>query len=78
MRLKLVDRSIGDLSETGGVRTLNALRTQKMVFEPNDGKGYSLLLEGMMPYNCPEGSLSLEVLTNREELSFENIELVEG
>ena len=80
MRMKVVDRqqrvvdSVRDLTEAHTVNTLNTLTTQKMTFQPNDGAGYVLLVEGMMPFNVGEGTLSLDVFTNREALALEQVE----
>ena len=77
MRLKIVDRAartvegVRDLSESHTVTTLNSLTTQKMTFQPNDGAGYLVFVEGMMPFNVPEGSLALDVFSNREGLALE-------
>ena len=58
MRLKIVDRSgvevdpsdsehplsINEkLVETTSITTLNSLKTEKITFQPNNGKGYSLI-----------------------------------
>ena len=80
MRLKVVDRQqfivdgVRDLTETHSVKTLNSLVTQKMTFQPNEGAGYVVLVEGMMPFNVSEGTLSLDLFSNREALALEQVE----
>jgi hypothetical protein len=54
MRLRLVDK--GETSkkyqtQTESQKIFNYLRVENLVIQPNHGKGYSLLIEGVPPYN---------------------------
>jgi hypothetical protein len=31
------------------------MKLENMIFNPNNGKGYSIIIEGVMPYNTTEG-----------------------
>lgn len=53
------------------------MKLENLVFSPNNGKGYSIIIEGVMPYNTSEGSIILEVLTNKENFHLEEIQHVE-
>ena len=33
------------------------MRVDNLVLQPNNGKGYSLMIEGVMPYNTTEGQI---------------------
>ena len=44
---------------------------------PNGGKGYILLIEGVMPYNTTEGQMTLDVISNAENFSLDEIQSVE-
>jgi hypothetical protein len=78
MRVRLVDK--GDTSkryatQTEGQRVLNSLRLENLTLPSNGGKGYSLLIEGVPPYNtAPEGNqLQVEVISNRPEFALEEV-----
>ncbi|CAI2360433.1 unnamed protein product [Moneuplotes crassus] len=91
MRLKIIDKSCPDddlgansqlslnqkLSESSSITTLNLCRTEKITFQPNEDKGYSIICEGILPYDVFGIDLELEMITNREELELERIEMVE-
>jgi hypothetical protein len=58
IRLKIIDKNESQRkypTQTEYQEQLNMLRLENMVFPPNNGKGYSLLIEGVMPYNSAEG-----------------------
>ena len=57
------DKNIAN-TESQMITSINALNTQKMIFEPNGERGYSLLLEGILPYNLNEGTLTVNLVTN--------------
>lgn len=44
-----------------------------MTLNPNNNKGYSLIIEGVMPYNTTEGQLHIEVQTNKENFALEEV-----
>lgn len=55
------------------------MKIENMVLQPNGGKGYSLIIEGVPPYTTqPEGNqLQVEVITNRAEFALEEVQQVE-
>lgn len=58
MRLKIVDKSQTSrkyLTHTENHLLLNSMKLENMLFPPNGGKGYQLIIEGVMPYNTTEG-----------------------
>ena len=65
------------LVESTSITTLNAVNTEKITFQPNKDKGYSLICETMAPYDVYFLNLDLDMITNREDLELERIEMVE-
>jgi hypothetical protein len=89
MRLKIVDKSgqqgEGEdelslnqkLSESTSITTLNAVKTEKITFQPNGDKGYSIICEAILPYDVFTITFDLEMITNHQELELERIEMLE-
>jgi hypothetical protein len=86
MRLKIIDKSKtnGDInnknivySESFPAQAIHSLCTKKMLFQPNNGAGYAIVLEGIMPYDTADGTLNFDVLTDKEDLFFEQLEMIE-
>jgi hypothetical protein len=91
MRFKIIDKANNDvdptndekamtlnqrLVENNSITTINACQTERITFQPNK-KGYSLICETIPPYDVFSLNLDLEMVTNKEELELERIELVE-
>lgn len=71
MRVKIVDKSPGgagqrDLTEAHSVVCLNQMNLADLKLKPNGPGGYSLIVEGVMPYNTAEGQLVIDTLCNSE------------
>jgi hypothetical protein len=49
------------------------MKLENMAFSPNGGKGYMLIIEGVMPYNTTEGQLQLEALTNLSTFTLDEV-----
>ena len=49
------------------------VKFENLILQPNGGKGYSIIVEGVPPYNtAAEGNqLQLELISNRPELNLE-------
>ena len=76
MRLRLIDRghtSKRFSTQTEGQRIFNVMKFENLILQPNGGKGYSIIIEGVPPYNtATEGNqLQLELISNRPELNLE-------
>lgn len=79
MRLKIIDKSPKDesnpnFSQTEKIRTLNQMNVKNLQLNPNGGAGYSIMVEGVMPYHTHEGQLTIDLLTNSETLNFEDVQ----
>lgn len=58
LRLKVIDKNDSNRkypTQTEKELLLNCTRLENMLFAPNNGKGYSIIIEGVMPYNTGEG-----------------------
>lgn len=92
MRFKIVDKAGLDsdpndsekplsinqrLSESTSITTLNSCRTEKITFQPNNDKGYSLICESMAPYDIFTINLELEMLTNKDNLELEKVDMID-
>ena len=53
------------------------MKLENFTLAENNGKGYILIIEGVMPYNTTEGQLQIEVITNKENFALEEIQQVE-
>ena len=70
MRIKIVDK--GDVGAEKTI-TFNTMKIDNVKL-PVNADGYNLIVEGAMPYNTTEGTLTLDMLTNEE--GFELTEIV--
>ncbi len=70
MRAKIVDKS-QSLNPTS-VLTFNNLNIQGLRLPKNDN-GYIFIVEGMMPYNTPEGQIQIDVQSKSDSLTFDEI-----
>lgn len=82
MRLRLIDKNETSkryCSQTEGQRIFNVMKLENLVLQPNGGKGYTLIIEGVPPYNTnPEGNqLQVEVISNRADFALEESQQVE-
>jgi hypothetical protein len=60
MRIKIVDKNDSNRkynTQAEKQLLLNSTKLENMVFSPNNGKGYSIIIEGVPPYNTTEGQL---------------------
>mmetsp|Transcript_4779 Transcript_4779/g.7209 ORF Transcript_4779/g.7209 Transcript_4779/m.7209 type:complete len:304 (+) Transcript_4779:1450-2361(+) len=76
MRVKIVDRSPTPHSkrtETNKVTLINHLNLSNLRLPPNDGAGYFLIIEGVMPYNTSDGQLTIDTLCNKEGFSLQEV-----
>lgn len=78
MRLKITDRSpVGDSAkdntETEKVVVINQMNVSDLKLKPNDGHGYALTVEGVLPYNTNEGQLVIDTLCNKEAFALQEI-----
>jgi len=58
LRMKIIDKNDSNRkypTQTENELLLNTTRLENMIFTPNNGKGYSIIIEGVMPYNTNEG-----------------------
>ena len=87
LRLKLIDRNqckageninIG-VTETGEncSRNLGSNRSHWITLSPNEEMGYILLLEGILPYSIKGDTFKLSILSDKESLNAEQMELEE-
>lgn len=72
MRVKIVDKSAAQAWSSGSVLTFNNMNIQGLRLPKND-HGYILLVEGMMPYNTPEGQIQIDVQSKSDQIAFEEI-----
>ena len=49
------------------------MKIENLNLKPNNGKGYTLMIEGVMPYNTTEGQLQVEVLSNKDNFALEEV-----
>jgi len=77
MRLKIINKNDESRTQTQSQTTLNQMKIENMILQPNEGKGYTLVVEGVAPYNTAEGQLQLEVLCNKEDFSLQEVQHVE-
>lgn len=82
MRLRVVDKGKTSKkygTQTEGQKIFNVMKFENLILQPNGGKGYSILIEGVPPYNtAPEGNqLQLELISNRPDLNLEESQQVE-
>jgi hypothetical protein len=76
MRLKIIDKSPAsetDLTETNKVTVLNQMNINDLKLKQNDGHGYYLAIEGVMPYNTAEGPLNIDTLCNKESFELKDV-----
>lgn len=71
MRAKIIDKSLSQ-NQTAGHLTLNNLNIQGLNLPKNDA-GYTFIVEGMMPYNTPEGQIQVDVQSKSDQLVFDEI-----
>ena len=77
MRLKIIDKAGLEMDpedddkpltlnqklvESTSITTLNAVNTEKITFQPNNDKGYSLICETMAPYDVYFLNLDLDMI----------------
>ena len=72
LRLKIVDKSQDDVTLSNAI-TFNSC-TQQNIKLPVNEDGYTLILEGAMPYNTTDGQIQIDVLSNSD--TFELTEIV--
>lgn len=78
MRLKIIDRSpvadsAKDNTETEKVVVINQMNLSDLKLKPNGGHGYTLTVEGVLPYNTNEGQLVIDTLCNKEAFALQEI-----
>lgn len=80
MRVKIVDRrpggegaAGGDTTEAHSVVCLNQMNLADLKLKPNGPGGYSLIVEGVMPYNTAEGQLVIDTLSNSESFALQEV-----
>ena len=76
MRLKIVDRSPtqdGDLTETSKVTVINHVNLNHLKLAPNGTHGYTLIVEGVFPYNTGDGQMVIETLSNNESFELKEV-----
>ena len=71
MRARIIDKS-GSPNQTTGHLTFNNLNIQNLQLPKND-LGYTFIVEGIMPYNTPEGNIQVDVQSSHENFTFEEI-----
>ncbi len=82
MRMRLIDKGATSKkygTQTEGQRIFNVTKFENLVLQPNAGKGYSIVIEGVPPYNtAAEGNqLQIELISNRPDLNLEEVQQVE-
>jgi len=78
MRLKIIDRSpagasVKDNTETEKVVVINQMNLNDLKLKANGGHGYTLAVEGVLPYNTTEGQLVIDTLCNKEAFALQEI-----
>lgn len=75
MRLKIVEKSADDPTETGKVTIVNAMALQELKIAPK--AEYVLIVEGVFPYNTAEGQLVIETLSDNEAFELKDVQQCE-
>ena len=76
MRLRIVDKSNdteADRTEANKVVCLNSLTLRNLKLPHNGPQGYSLIVEGVMPYNTSEGQVVIDTLSNKEQFALHEV-----
>lgn len=77
MRVRIIDRSKtseeSSMTETGKITTINKMAFTNLILKPNDGAGYYLAIEGVMPYNTADGPLNIDTLCNKEGFELKDV-----
>ena len=68
MRIKIVDKA-KDLHQASAPITLHSSYIENMSL-PQSEHGYCFIIEGNMPYNTNEGTITIDVNTNQEVFEF--------
>ena len=63
----------GDTTEAHSVVCLNQMNLADLKLKPNGPGGYSLIVEGVMPYNTAEGQLVIDTLSNSESFALQEV-----
>jgi hypothetical protein len=71
MRIKIIDKSM-PISEYGAIRTFNNLNIQNLGLAKNE-QGYIFIVEGNMPYNTTEGTLTIDVQSTDQNFQMDEI-----
>lgn len=71
MRIKIVDKA-HSVTQASNHFTYNTMCIENLTL-PVTEVGYSLVIEGVMPYNTTEGQLTIEVQSNQEAFGLEEI-----
>jgi hypothetical protein len=82
MRLRVIDKAHTSKkygTQTEGQRIYTVMKIENLVLQPNGGKGYSIQIAGIPPYNtATEGNqLQLEMISNKPDLNLEEVQHVE-
>lgn len=75
MRLKIVQKSAEDMTETGNVTIVNSMSLQDLKIVPK--AEYVITVEGVFPYNTADGQLVIETLSNNEAFELKEVQQCE-
>jgi len=70
MRIKIMEKTDVDGSTTKTFNNMMCLENMKF---PVNAEGYTLIIEGAMPYNTTEGTITLDMMTNEEGFELQEI-----
>lgn len=72
MRVKIIDKVEGDLTETVKVSVINSMNLNDLKL-PRNANGYSLIIEGVFPYNTTEGQMTIHTLSDNEAFELKEV-----
>ena len=72
MRVKIIDKTDNDLTETHKVSVINSMNLNNLKLKPN-ANGYSLIIEGVFPYNTNDGQMVIDTLSNSETFELKEV-----
>lgn len=71
MRIKIIDKSM-NIADHGAVRTFNNMNIQNLCLPKNE-QGFIFIVEGNMPYNTTEGTLTIDVQSTDPNFQMDEI-----
>jgi hypothetical protein len=72
MRVKIIDKLEKDFTETLKVSVINSMNLNNLKL-PANANGYSMIIEGVFPYNTTEGQMTIDTLSNNETFELKEV-----